>query len=181
MNIAVSKSNERIKKLVFAAVCLALAMVLPFFTGQIPKIGKALAPMHIPVLLCGFVSGPMWGLIVGLVAPMLRCHLFATPALASAFTMTFELAAYGFFTGLLYKILPKRTLNIYISLISAMILGRIVAGIVKYIVAVANGNEFIFSAFIAGTVTGAVPGMICQIVLIPIIVIALKKFAVSST
>ena len=41
--------NRTLKKLVFAALCLALCMVLPLLTGQIPQIGKALSPMHIPV------------------------------------------------------------------------------------------------------------------------------------
>ena len=40
------------KKLVWAAVFLALGLILPFFTGQIPEIGNKLLPMHIPVLLC---------------------------------------------------------------------------------------------------------------------------------
>lgn len=43
-------------RLVLAAMFLALALVLPFITGQLPQIGNALCPMHFPVLLCGFFS-----------------------------------------------------------------------------------------------------------------------------
>lgn len=167
--------NSRIRKLAFAALCLALAMVLPFLTGQIPKVGKTLAPMHIPALLCGYVAGPLWGLAVGFVAPLLRSQIFSTPSPASAFTMAFELAAYGFFTGLFYKLLPKKIPYIYVSLIIAMIFGRVVAGTVKWMVAVVNAGEFAFGTFISGTVIGALPGIVCHIIIVPLIVIALKK------
>ena len=69
------------RKLVFAALLLALAMVLPFLTGQIPQIGQALCPMHIPVLLCGFLCGPWYALAVGAIAPVLRFALFGMPPL----------------------------------------------------------------------------------------------------
>ena len=73
--------DEKVKNLVISAICLALALVLPFLTGQIPEIGKMLSPMHIPVLLCGFICGPGWGLAVGLVAPLMRSLLFGMPVL----------------------------------------------------------------------------------------------------
>ena len=68
MSNTVSNSLQ-IRRMVFAALCLALALVLPFLTGQIPQIGSALCPMHIPVLLCGFLCGWPWGLAVGFIAP----------------------------------------------------------------------------------------------------------------
>ena len=60
--------NKRTWKITYSAVCLALALVLPFLTGQIPQIGKMLSPMHIPVYLCGFLCGWPWGLAVGFIA-----------------------------------------------------------------------------------------------------------------
>ena len=71
----------QVRKLTYAALFLALAMVLPFITGQIPEIGKALSPMHIPVLLCGFLCGWPWGLAVGFIAPLLRSVIFGMPAM----------------------------------------------------------------------------------------------------
>lgn len=171
----ISKSKKRVRTLVFAAMCLALAMALPFLTGQIPQIGQALSPMHIPALLCGFICGPVWGLIIGFISPLLRSQLFSMPPLAVALPMAFEMAAYGFVSGLLYKLLPKKIPYIYVSLIGAMVIGRIVWGIVKWTVAVVNAGSFGFSAFIAGAVTGSIPGIICHIILVPLIVIALKK------
>ena len=80
------------RKLVFAALLLALAMVLPFLTGQIPQIGQALCPMHIPVLLCGFVCGPIYAMAVGFIAPLLRFALFGMPPIfPTGVSMAFEL------------------------------------------------------------------------------------------
>lgn len=171
-----NKSQKKlIRTLTLAAMCLALAIVLPFLTMQIPQIGQALSPMHIPALLCGFICGPFWGAAVGFVAPLLRHLMFGMPPLMTAIAMAFELAAYGFFAGLFYKILPKKIPYIYVSLVGAMIVGRIVWGIVKFFIAIAQASEFTLAAFIAGAVTGAIPGIICHIILVPLIVIALKK------
>ena len=163
-------------KLTYSAVCLALGLVLPFLTGQIPQVGQALSPMHIPVLLCGFLCGWPWGLAVGFILPLMRSALFGMPALyPMALSMAFELAAYGALSGLLYKLLPKRLGYIYVSLVAAMIGGRLVWGAARYILAGVKGDSFTFASFLAGAVTNAVPGIILHIALIPLIVIALKK------
>ncbi|MBQ2766138.1 MAG: ECF transporter S component [Clostridia bacterium] len=164
------------RTLVFAAMCLALAIVLPFLTGQIPEIGQMLSPMHIPALLCGYICGPLWGCAVGAIAPLLRSALFSMPPFPMvAVPMAFELAAYGLIAGLFYKLLPKKILYIYASLICAMLGGRIVWGIVKVIMSIAQASNFTFAAFIAGAITGSIPGIICHIILVPLIVIALKR------
>lgn len=165
----------RYRKLVLAAMCLALALVLPFLTGQIPEIGSALSPMHIPAFLCGFLCGPVWGTIVGAIAPLLRHMLFGMPPLMAAIPMAFELAVYGFVTGLLFKFLRGKVVRVYISLITAMIAGRIVWGIAMMLVSLVQTSEFTFAAFIGGAITGAVPGIICHIVLIPLIILALDR------
>ena len=170
-----SKTATLLRHLVYAAVCLALCMLLPFLTGQIPQIGSALSPMHIPVLLAGFLCGPWWAMAVGFVAPMLRHVWLGMPPLITAIAMSFELAAYGLFSGLLYRLLPKKTVNIYVSLIGAMILGRIVWGIAMVVISGVSGSAFTWSAFIAGALLNAVPGIILHIVLIPILVMALKR------
>ena len=119
------KKNTR--KLVYSALCLALCLVLPFLIGQIPQIGQMLSPMHIPVLLCGFLCGWPWGLAVGFIAPLLRSVLFHMPAMyPGAISMAFELATYGAVSGLLYHLLPKKNGYIYVALIVAMLCGRVV-------------------------------------------------------
>ena len=104
-------TNRGVRNLTFSSMFLALCMVLPFLTGQIPQIGAMLSPMHIPVLICGFVCGPLWGMIVGAIAPVLRSVLFGMPKLfPSAVCMMFELAAYGAAAGLLIRLRrPCRT------------------------------------------------------------------------
>lgn len=168
--------NKNLLKLTYAAVCLALCLVLPFLTGQIPQIGSQLLPMHIPVLLCGFLCGPAWGLAVGLIAPILRSLLFGMPPLfPTATAMAFELAAYGLLSGLFYRLLPKKTPYLYLSLILAMIGGRLVWGLAQAVLMGLSGKSFTLAAFWAGAFANAWPGIILQLVLIPPVVAALKK------
>lgn len=167
---------NRTKKLIYAAMCLALCFVLPFLTGQIPSIGNMLCPMHLPVLLCGFICGPIYGLVVGLAAPLLRSlALGMPPFFPHALAMAFELCAYGFFAGWLYKLLPKKVPYIYVSLLGAMIIGRLVWGAVRLIIFGLGGAEFAMAAFISGAFTTAVPGIILQLLLIPMVVMAMEK------
>ena len=106
------KTKKLVLNVSLSGMFLALAYVLPFLTGQIPEIGSMLCPMHIPVLLCGFVCGAPYGLVVGFIAPMLRSLTLGMPPLFSTATaMAFELAVYGLVAGLLYKALPKRKLT----------------------------------------------------------------------
>lgn len=170
------KTRKDLQKLTLSAFFLALAYALPFLTGQIPQIGSMLCPMHIPVLLCGFFCGWSWGLIVGLLAPLFRSVTLGMPPLfPTAVCMAFELAAYGAFSGLLYRLLKKSRLNIYIALILSMIGGRIIWGIAMLFCMGVSGGTFTIAAFIAGAFTNAIPGIIVQIVLIPLLVMALDK------
>lgn len=169
-------ANPAIRRMVCAAVCLALCMVLPFLTGQIPQVGSALSPMHIPVLLAGFLCGPWWAMAVGAVAPLLRFALFGMPPIfPTGVAMCFELAAYGLVSGLLYARLPKKTANVYVSLLAAMLAGRVVWGIVRVALSGVAGEPFTWAAFMAGAFVNAVPGIIVHILLIPVIVMALRK------
>ena len=170
-----------LRSLIYAALCLALCLYLPFLTGQIPQIGKALSPMHIPVLLCGFLCGVVGGqylhevVAVGFIAPFLRFLLFHMPEMPMGISMAFELAAYGLLASLLYRALPKKPGNVYVSLIGAMLGGRIVWGVARWVLAKIMGVEFTLQMFLAGAFVTAVPGILCHILLIPPVVIALKK------
>lgn len=127
----------------------ALGIVLPFLIGQIPAIGKMLSPMHIPVLFCGLIVGWKYGLIVGFLLPLVRSVLFGMPALfPNATGMAFELGTYGFVIALVYSRFPhKNTMAVYISLITAMLAGRIVWGIAQVIMLGVTGGAFTFQAF----------------------------------
>ena len=170
-----------IKNLTLSAMFLALALVLPFLTGQIPEIGSMLLPMHIPVLLCGLLCGWQLGGLVGFIAPLLRSVLFGMPPMPSvALPMAFELAAYGAFIGLLYHWLKTKQLkpavNLYVSLVIAMLLGRLVWGVAKFaVVSLLTTGVFTLPMFFAGAFVTAWPGIVVQLVIIPPIVIALNR------
>ena len=170
------KRKNEMKQLTLSAMFLAFAFIMPFLVGQIPQIGSMLCPMHIPILLCGFFCGAPWGLVIGLIAPMLRSVILEMPPMfPTAFCMALELATYGFVAGWLHHKLPKKKLYVYVSLLSAMILGRLVWGIVMFFCMGLDVTKFGFQSFLVGAVLNAIPGIILQIVLIPILVIALEK------
>lgn len=169
------KSNY-VKKMTFSALFLAIAYILPFLTGQIQHIGNMLCPMHIPVLLCGFICGAPWGGLVGIVAPILRSIMLGMPPMfPNAFCMALELATYGFVAGWLYNKLPKKKANVYVSLINSMIVGRLIWGIAMFCCMRFDVSKFGVSAFLAGSVLNAIPGIILQVILIPVLVISLEK------
>lgn len=165
-------TKQRIHRLVLSALLLALGLVLPFLTGQIPEVGSRLLPLHLPALLCGFVCGWPWGLAVGAVLPVLRSFLFGMPPLMpTALAMAFEMAAYGAAAGVLY-----RRCNVYVSLVGAMIIGRLVWGVASWLLYAAfMPNGFSLAMFWAGGFVNAWPGMVLQLVVVPLIVTALKK------
>ena len=170
------KNHNSLLKMVLAALFLALSYVMPFLTGQIPEIGAALCPLHIPIILCGFICGWPWGLVVGFMAPLFRSLTLGMPPLfPTAVCMAFELAAYGAVAGLMHRLLPKKKPYIYCSLITAMIVGRLVWGVAMLICMGINGGTFTFAAFIAGAFTNAIPGIIVQIILIPVLVMVLDN------
>lgn len=170
------KHSGNLRKLVLAAACLALCLLLPFLTGQIPQIGTMLAPMHLPVLLCGFLCGPLHGVLVGAVAPLLRYALFGAPVIfPMGISMSFELMTYGLVTGLLYQLLPKKLPYLYVSLVGAMLSGRVVWGCVRALLSGASEAPFTWQAFLAGAFTSAIPGIILQLILVPALVLALRK------
>ncbi len=168
--------QNRTKKLVLSALFLALAYLLPFLTGQIREIGNMLCPMHIPVLLCGFICGWHWGLAVGFVAPLFRAFTVGMPLpFPNAICMAFELATYGAIAGLMYKRFPRKKGFIYLSLLIAMIAGRLVWGAAMFICLGATGGSFALTAFLAGAITNSIPAILIQLVLIPVLVIIAER------
>lgn len=174
MNVA-AKNNSPIRTLTYSAICLALCLVLPFLTGQIPQIGSALCPMHLPVLLSGFLCGPWWAAAVGFVAPLLRHSIFIMPPMPAAIAMAFELCTYGLISGLLRRKSRESLGWLYGSLILAMIAGRLVWGAAQVVILGLGDTPFTWAAFWAGSVANAIPGIIVQIILIPLLVVALRK------
>ncbi len=172
-----SKTQSPLRTLVTAAMLLALGLVLPFLTGQIPQIGKMLCPMHLPVLLCGLLCGWKYGLAVGLILPPLRYVLFFAPPLFPTGTaMAFELAAYGFLAGFLYaRSRWQCVVALYRCLIAAMLGGRVVWAVVQVILSGVSGQAFTWQMFLSGAFLTAIPGIILQLVFIPAVMVALDR------
>lgn len=159
------------KRMALSAVLLAIGLVLPLLTMQIKEIGDTLLPMHLPVLLCGLLCGPYYGGAVGLILPFLRSAIFGMPPVyPNAVWMAAELMAYGVITGLVFPRTRKNIGGIYISLLSAMLGGRIVWGAAKAALLGAGESGFTVAAFFAGGFIDALPGIALQLILIPIIV-----------
>lgn len=163
--------NFSVRELIMASLCLALGLILPSIFHMLGAPGTIFLPMHIPVLLCGLLCGYKYGAICGILTPII-CSLFTgmPPMFPTAVVMMFELCAYGLFSGFLYK-----KFNIYISLISAMFIGRIVSGIANAIFFGVAGRAYGLSAFVSGAFITALPGIIVQLILIPILVIVVEK------
>ena len=168
---------EKTKKLTLSALFIALGLVLPLLTGQLKALGNAFLPMHLPVLLCGLIVGPFYGLLVGLILPILRHFSFGMPPLYPiTIAMSFELATYGFVVGFGYKNSRwKCIIALYESLIIAMFAGRIVWGITTMILLGINGQAFTWQMFMAGAFLNAIPGIVFQLIFIPSQMLALHK------
>ncbi len=169
--------KQKIYNMVLAAMLFALGLVLPFLTAQLQSLGNMLLPMHLPILLCGFICGWKYGLFCGATLPIIRSLMFGMPPLyPNAVTYAFEFAAYGFFAGFVFLLFKRKNLiAVYTSLISAMLIGRAVKGIANAVCYGIISEPYSFMIFISESFVKAVPGIIIQIVLIPIILVAVKK------
>lgn len=169
--------KDMTKNLTLSAMFLALGLVLPLLTGQIPQIGSMLLPMHLPVFLCGLICGWQYGGVIGFVTPLLRYVIFGMPVLyPTGLAMSLELMTYGIVAGLLYAISKWQcVVALYRCLIIAMLAGRAVWGVTEVILLGLSGDSFTWQAFFAGAFLNAVPGIILQLILIPAIMLALHR------
>ncbi len=172
-------NTKKLYKLSLTAMFIAIGWLLPFLTGQVPEIGSMLLPMHIPAFLAGFILGPFYGLLVGFITPLTRALVFGMPPLYPVATiMAFELATYGFVAGFIFKVLfgkfKFQYVNILVTLIIAMLCGRIVWGIASFVILSLNGT-FTLQMFLSGAFVTAWPGIILQLILIPMIIQGLYR------
>lgn len=167
--------NVRLRKIVFTALCIAIGLVLVQAVKLIPVPypGAILLPMHIPVLLCGFLCGWRYGALSGVMLPLLGFIFTGMPHIfPTGLSMMFELATYGSLTAILYHVTKGK---IFLSLIGAMLGGRVVYGIVQIMLFSFADNAFGWSLFMSGAFITALPGIIVQLILIPPIVLSLQK------
>jgi len=175
------KRNE-LKNLILAAMFLALGYVLPLLIGQIPQVGMMLLPMHIPVFLCGLICGWKYGGAVGFILPITRSAIFGMPPMfPNAMAMSLELAVYGLVVGLVFGLVRHQNLfTLYLAIIVSMIAGRIMWGLVTWVLLTTSDGVFTLQAFFAGAFINAFPGIILQLVLLPAVMIILNRIGLVS-
>ncbi len=163
-----------VKRLTYAAICAALCVVLPIAFHAVPDGGSIFLPMHIPVLLCGLIFGWPYGLVCGIMGPVLSHYLTGMPPAAFLMSMVVELAAYGLFSGLgmLFIRTKKVTLDLYIALVIAMLLGRVISGLAKTWILAPGTPAF---AWVTTSLVTGIPGIAAQLVLIPLVVLTLTR------
>lgn len=157
------------------ALCVALGVVLPVTLHAIPNAGSILLPMHIPVLLCGLVCGPVYGLACGILAPLLSSLITSMPPMAMLPSMICELAVYGLVAGILIRVIKTRynIANLYLSLLGAMLIGRVIYGALNSLIF--RAGEYSLQLWLTGAFVTALPGIAIQLVLLPVLVLALQK------
>ena len=162
------------KKIVFTAVCIALCVVLPMAFHSIQNAGTVFLPMHIPVLLCGLMCGWPFGFISGLLGPVLSSLLTSMPPAAMLPSMMLECSMYGCVTGLMMSIVhtKKPMADLYISMITAMVVGRVLAGLAKSLIFSPGTAPF---AWVTTSLVAGIPGIVIQLILIPLVVFSLTK------
>ncbi|WP_369298296.1 ECF transporter S component [uncultured Neglectibacter sp.] len=170
-----TKTKKYIWEMVVSALCVALGIVLPVAVHGIPNAGSILLPMHIPVLLCGLLCGPAYGIACGILTPLLSSLITSMPPMAMLPSMICELAVYGFAAGLLILVIRtgSQVANVYISLIGAMLVGRVVYGVVNALIF--RAGEYSMQMWLTASFVTALPGIIIQLVLLPLVVLALRK------
>lgn len=169
------KRMSLVKKSIVTAVCIALCYVLPLLFHGVQNAGQVFLPMHLPVFLCGLVCGWPFGLLCGLAGPALSSALTSMPPVAILPVMMIELAVYGTISGLMMRLVRTKCTyaDLYISLLVAILSGRVVAGLAKVLI-FARGN-YSMASWVTGYVLTSWPGTLIQLVLIPSVVFALMK------
>ena len=157
-----------------SALYLALAVLLPIGFHAFGMGGRVFLPMHIPVLLAGFLVGPQAGILVGLSAPLLSHLLTGMPPTYAVPLMSLELPLYGLVAGLTYRWLK---LNLYLSLIAAMVAGRLMFGLGLFVLGMFMDLPYTAAVFFStgGAIWSGLPGIIVQIASVPLIVAAVRR------
>jgi len=166
-------SNTR--KMIATALFIAIGIALPLAFHAIPNAGRMFLPMHIPILLCGLICGFPWGLACGLAAPLLSSLLTQMPPAAMLPAMLCELAVYGLVSALLVRHVPVKNAyaRLYIALVGAMLCGRLVLGAVNALIF--SVGSYSMQVWLTGSFVTALPGIAVQAILIPVIVLGLRK------
>ncbi len=169
-----NRKNQTVN-LVMTGLCIAIGIVLPMAFHSVPNAGSVILPMHIPVLLCGLICGPIYGLAAGILTPALSSLLTQMPPMAYLPSMLCELALYGLVAGLAIRLIQTKSnaANVYLSLVAAMLCGRVIYGIVNALIF--QAGKYSMELWVTASFVTALPGIIIQLVAIPVLVLLLQK------
>ncbi len=174
------KKRNSLLNMVLSAMFIAIGIVLPFITGNVTETGKMLCPMHLPIFICGAVCGWQWGLAAGILTPLIRSLLFSAPVMyPTAVCMALELATYGLVVGLMLKWLTGRIDRlgaVYISITTAMLIGRLVLGISHFTMYGMFGTPYSWDIFIASAFVQSLPAIVIQFAILPPVIFAFGKY-----
>jgi len=152
------------KYYIFSVVFVGLAVATPTIFHQFNLAGPRFLPMHIFVLLAGILFGWRTGLLVGLLSPLMSYSITHMPPVAILPETVLELGVYGLAIGLL----REKNLNIWLSLVSAMVLGRLAR--LAFVLAFGLHTNFWQYLQISW------PGILLQLALIPTAIYLLQRF-----
>lgn len=165
-----------VKKICITAFCVALCYVMPP-AFHAAGLGMAFSPLHLPVLLCGLLCGWSYGAICGIVGPVVSSVLSGMPGAAQLVYMIPELAVYGLAAGLGMKLFHtgKTTADVYLSLIPAMVLGRVAGGVVRALFYLSSAQNYSIALWASAYFAGTMPAVILQVIVLPLLVLLLIK------
>lgn len=164
------------KKICICAICIALCYVLPLAFHPL-VLGSALSPLHIPVLLCGLLCGWPYGLVCGIAGPILSSLLSGMPPVVMLIPMIPELCTYGVVCGILMKFIRTGHFyaDLYLSMLPAMLSGRIVGGIVQALYYLFTAESYSVALWVSSYLVGTLPGAILHLLVLPTLVLVLTK------
>ncbi len=170
------KNTSSVKRICICALCIALCYVLPIAFHSF-GVGTVFLPMHIPVLLCGLLCGWAYGAICGICGPLLSSLISSMPPATALVSMLPELCVYGLASGLLLRFVRTKSTyaDLYIALIGAMLLGRLVGGVAKALFLLSGGKTVAIAALASSYFVEGLPGIVIQLVLLPTLVFVLMK------
>lgn len=168
--------NKKIttKEIVLSGLLLAGGLILPMIFHMFGMTGPIALPMHIPVLIGGFLLPPQLALALGIITPIVSGLLTGMPVMfPMSIIMAVELGTYGLVASLTTR---KLKLSPIPSLITAMILGRIMAGITVAVLVQLFAVKMNPIVFVQGAVVTGIPGIIIQLIFIPTLIYSIKRY-----
>ena len=164
-----------LKRTIVTSMLIALCVVLPMAFHSIPRAGSIILPMHIPVLLAGLICGWKFGLVAGLAGPLLSSYMTSMPPMGIVPIMMLELGVYGLISGVMIQIVftKRSSLDLYISLITAMFFGRVIAGIAMAVYFF--DGAYYMGLWVSSYFITSLPGIVIQLAFVPSVVMALER------